>query len=442
MAHIYRILTIAFICFSSSVYSQGVQVGSIDLAGWAKNSSGTYSRVLGGDNTVTRNAPTNSTLSSTSTALVQTSKGATPFQITKTATIDVPRLGSAVSKFAQRVGPVGMVIGTATLICELTTICNDAGQWLMGADPEVSGYPQTLNTVGHYVVAGQTAFKYPTAETGCSRAASSDKFWGNGYTGSGSGTGAQACTVTKISDNSTFKSSIAFNNSTCPTNYTLSGSTCELTGGNPDSHAPSEADWDAKADLLNDDRFTPDLVSADEDIPTSGIPTLTPGQKKGLGLESKPTKDSEGNVTGREDTVTEIEAVDAGTTDNPGRVIIKETQTTIKYDINNNQISSTTNTSYSNQPQNNQNEPAQYTISFDEVPEAVLPTYAVPNTFEFESWGAGSCPPNVSVSLINTAFEIPTQPVCDMAEMVNPFVVLIASIVSIYIIAGVRGSAT
>ncbi|WP_258363831.1 hypothetical protein [Nitrosomonas ureae] len=38
----------------------------------------------------------------------------------------------------------------------------------------------------------------------------------------------------------------------------------------------------------------------------------------------------------------EIEAVDAGTTDNPGRVLIKETQTTIKYDIHNNQISSTT----------------------------------------------------------------------------------------------------
>ncbi|MDO8334992.1 MAG: virulence factor TspB C-terminal domain-related protein [Nitrosomonas sp.] len=34
---------------------------------------------------------------------------------------------------------------------------------------------------------------------------------------------------------------------------------------------------------------------------------------------------------------------------------------------------------------------------------------------------------------------MPTQPVCDTAEMINPFTLLLASIISVYIIAGVRG---
>ncbi|MBK9663341.1 MAG: hypothetical protein IPO71_10135 [Nitrosomonas sp.] len=188
--------------------------------------------------------------------------------------------------------------------------------------------------------------------------------------------------------------------------------------------------------MLNDQRFVPELNEKGADIPT-GVPTLTPNQKKQLGLDSVPTKDSSGNITGREDTTTEIEAVDAGTSDNPGRVIIKETKTTIKYDTNNTQISSTTNTSYSSQPQ--EKEPSQFTISFDTVPEATLPSYSVPNTFNSDSWGSGTCPPNIDVSLTNHSFTIPTQPVCDTAEMINPFTLLLASIISVYIIAGVRG---
>ncbi|WP_177166139.1 hypothetical protein [Nitrosomonas ureae] len=49
--------------------------------------------------------------------------------------------------------------------------------------------------------------------------------------------------------------------------------------------------WDSKASQLNDDRFVPELINKGESVP-SGVSTLTPDQKKGLGFESKPTRDS------------------------------------------------------------------------------------------------------------------------------------------------------
>ncbi|MBL0339391.1 MAG: hypothetical protein IPP67_09620 [Rhodospirillaceae bacterium] len=243
------------------------------------------------------------------------------------------------------------------------------------------------------------------------------------------------CHYKDANGNPTYISGYSPRSAGCPDNYVFNGTLCALQG-NAESRVPTASDWDSKQSLLNDQRFVPELNEKGADIPT-GIPTLTPNQKKQLGLDSVPTKDSSGNITGREDTTTEIEAVDAGTSDNPGRVIIKETKTTIKYDTNNTQISSTTNTSYSSQPQ--EKEPSQFTISFDTVPEATLQTYSVPNTFSSDSWGSGTCPPNIDVSLTNHSFTIPTQPVCDTAEMINPFTLLLASIISVYIIAGVRG---
>lgn len=85
-------------------------------------------------------------------------------------------------------------------------------------------------TVGFYFVAGLTDFKYPSASTACSMAASVDKFWGNGKTGSGSGTGPTACTVTNESDGSTHVvTSISFASGTCPTNFIQDGSICVNT---------------------------------------------------------------------------------------------------------------------------------------------------------------------------------------------------------------------
>ena len=46
--------------------------------------------------------------------------------ITRTAAADIPKVGAALSKFAQRVGPLSMGIATVELICSLSNICKDA----------------------------------------------------------------------------------------------------------------------------------------------------------------------------------------------------------------------------------------------------------------------------------------------------------------------------
>lgn len=118
-------------------------------------------------------------------------------------------------------------------------------------------------------------------------------------------------------------------------------------------------------------------------------------------------------------------------------MIVKETKTTITYNNSNTVIDSTSSTSYQNQPDTKQ--PSGFTISFDTVPEAKLETYNVPNTFGTTSWGSGSCPPNIDVPISKMTLHIPTQPVCDTALMIQPFVLLLSSLIGIYIIAGVRG---
>ncbi len=57
------------------------------------------------------------------------------------------------------------------------------------------------------------------------------------------------------------------------------------------------------------------------------------------------------------------------------------------------------------------------------------------------SWGDGSCPPPIGLSLSVGQFEIDTTPVCDTAEHIKPFLLLLASIISIYIIAGYKQGA-
>jgi hypothetical protein len=415
MANFLRYL--ALFLFSSSLFA--AEPGEIDLAGWIKNDSGTYTKAFNdstGTSRVTLNSPP-TTLSTTSTALVNTSKGVQSFDITKTADIDVSRIGKAVRGLAVLGGPVGMTLTAATLVCDLTKICNQAGEWLL----KVADFSSTPGS-------------YSTCEEAL------------GWTNPGT---YFACDA--IRDNPGAGSLFWFRSPAVPdvsagcTIFQTAGyayPTAAYHCGNPPSTSRpiTNADWDAKESLLNDSRFVPELNEKGIALPTSGIPTLSPDQKKRLGVESEPTKDSQGNVTGRQETVTSIEAVDAGTSDKPGKVIIKETVTKIQYDNNNTQVSSNTSTSYSSQPQT-ENKPQSFEIKFDEVPPAELPTHNVQATFSHTSWGNGSCPPDIPVSLPYSGanFLIPTQPVCSTAEQINPFVLLLASIAGIYIVSGIRG---
>lgn len=330
-----------------------------------------------------------------------------------------------------------MTLTAVSLVCELTNICNDAGQWIFNnpySDPV--DYPSSTPTVGYYIAGGIDGTQSALVSLSCKLAA------GKQLAGPTTTLISETLCEEKTSAGAFFRNIPVYwynLGSICPPHYTKTGTTCTLSE-NVNAGPSTESDWTSKASLLNDDRFVPELISKGESVP-SNVPILPPDQKKGLGLESKPTRDSNGNVTGREDTTTEIEAVDAGTTDNPGRVIIKETQTTIKYDVNNNQINTTTNTSYSSQPQ--PDKPQQnFEIKFDEVPPAELQTHNVQATLTGNSWGEGTCPPDIpiDISYYPMNLVIPTAPVCDTAEKINPLVLLLASIAGVYIVSGVRST--
>lgn len=390
------------------------------------NSAGTVSAIKSGTN-----------LSLIEKVPVPTSKGFFSVELARNVPVEVSRVGKAVRGLSLLGGPVGLSITAVSLVCELTDICNVNGEWIKGADPAVSGYPQTLNTVGFYYVAGQTSFKYPTAETACGRAASSDKFWGNGYTGSGSGTGAQACTVTKTSDNSTFKTSIAFNNTTCPTNYALSGTTCILTGGNPDSHPPTASDWDSAESSLNDERFVDELLDKAAPVPV-GNPTIPAPVSVPIGSSTKTTKDASGNVTGTETTTSEATISEPTSGENPSGspTIIKivENHTTNNYNTNNELIGSTTTTTGGTAKPEQQQQ--SFEIEIDNIEANPLQERTVPFPFETDSWGSGSCPSDRQVDYHYGSLNLTFQPACQFAEGIKPIVLILAGFIAMFIIMG------
>ncbi|MDV6342939.1 virulence factor TspB C-terminal domain-related protein [Nitrosomonas sp. Is24] len=435
MAHLHRIIAIFCFLYPSITFATlGNGVGEVNLAGWIKQTDGTYAKAFTnadgtGSKVTLTSAPKG--ITTTSTALVQTSKGAIGMDIEKTVNVATSRLGPTVAAFAKKAGPLGMALTAASLVCDLTNICNQAGQWVFNNPYSDPTYFPSSTAVGFYIAGGRNGTQSASLAQSCKLLAGLDL--------AGSTTTLEGSTCHEYAPAGYLWRNVGVywvNSGACPTHYTLSGSSCVLSESSG-SGAPTASDWDSAATKLNDDRFTPHLIDAGESVPTDAVPTLTADQKRNLGVDVEPTKDASGNVTGRKETTTSVEVVDNGTADKPGSVIVKETKTTITYNNSNTVIDSTSSTSYQNQPDTKQ--PSGFTISFDTVPEAKLETYNVPNTFGTTSWGSGSCPPDIDVPISKMTIHIPTQPVCDTALMIQPFVLLLSSLIGIYIIAGVRG---
>ena len=431
-----KCLFLLLLLIPTCAFSQSAPTGYVDLAGWVKGTDGIYSRAFEGS---ARTSPLAGTLKVIGDAPVHTSKGAFTFNVERTAAVDVGRIGAGVAKLARVLGPVGMATTAAALVCELTTICKDLNdKWSYAANDSLPGYPATTSTVGYYFVAGINSppYQYPSAEVACSSAASKDKFWGNGYTGSGSGTGSNACTVTKTADGSTNKTSITFYSGACPAFYVASGSVCALSGATP--RQPTDTDWDAKKDKLNDQRFVPELIDKQADVPV-GLPTITNAPKAIISQDTSVTKDANGNVTGTKVTSTEAEIVDAATAESPGKAIVKETTTVTNYDINNTVINSTTSTSYTSQPPPPDKPVDSITISFDDVPDDAIEHEDVDAELETpESWGDGFCPADETIDYHYGTLTFDFQPTCDFAIGVRPVLIFMASITALFIVAGVK----
>ncbi|SFF12727.1 virulence factor TspB C-terminal domain-related protein [Nitrosomonas sp. Nm166] len=439
LKHLVFYLLFFLFLMPSESFSQSAPVGSVDLAGWIKGTDGTYSKAFP-DNTSTRTA-VNNILTSSQQALVQTSKGIQTFDIDRSSTADIARFGKVVRGLAVVAGPVGMGVTAAALVCELTTICNQAGQWMMGAtDP----YPTLPNTYplsdGSWTGWNNVSFPNPTS--GCSYQPRLDANVAQGavfHHIEQIDAANYRCYATHPSYGSTvFYASNTSKLTGCASQYTLntSTSTCEKTGLTQ-PHVATSSDWDAKQPLLNDVRFMGELMDKLADIPI-GLPTMTNTPKKVISEDTTVTKDQNGNATGSKVTTTEAEIVDAATAESPGRVIVKEKTTVSNYDINNTLINSTTSTSYTNQPPPDKpSEPI--TISFDDVPDSDIEQEEVDADLETpESWGDGFCPADETINYHYGTLTFDFQPTCDFAIEVKPVLLFIAAISAMFIISGVK----
>ncbi|MBA3754956.1 MAG: hypothetical protein H0X02_01420 [Nitrosomonas sp.] len=422
-------LVFFLLLFPSIAFAQAAPTGYVDLAGWVKGVDGSYSKAFDGS---TRTSPLAGTLKAIGDTTVHTSKGAFTISVEKTATVDLSRIGSAVAKLAKVAGPLGIAATAASLVCELTTICNQAGQWMLGADPALEGYPSTTPV---YRWGGYGGL-YPNPQTACDASVKAH------YNGAYSANPIPYQGQDNYYD-CQFKDQIgnpiggyAPRSSGCADNYVLNGSQCVLQG-NSQPRSPTTSDWDSKLSLLNDSRFIPELIDKLADIPT-GVPTITNTPKKVISEDTAVTKDQNGNATGTKVTTTEAEIVDAASAESPGQAIVKEKTTVTNYDINNTVINSTTSTSYSSQPP--PDKPADpLTISFDEVEDTGIEQQDVDADLEApESWGDGFCPADETIDYHYGTLTFDFQPTCDFATDVRPVLIFIASITALFIIAGVK----
>ncbi len=95
---------------------------------------------------------------------VPSGKGIVPVPGTRTTSFDVPRIGGAVANAGRTLGPAGVGIGLATLICQETNICDDLFDDWEIASPEIQELSGAVNChvlspgVIHYHPATNTSF--------------------------------------------------------------------------------------------------------------------------------------------------------------------------------------------------------------------------------------------------------------------------------------------
>jgi hypothetical protein len=373
---------------------------------------------------------------------IPTSKGFYASEIVRVAPVEVSRLGKAVRTVAAAAGPIGLTVSAVSLVCELTAICDQAGQWFIQGNDPMPGAPSSYPASDGKWVAWGDRFTYsPEAACGDTQRIETNVGPTSTYVYDHIeqlDLNTYKCFVRHIQYGSIFYASNTARSSGCPSGYALQGSDCVKTGVT-ESHAATAADWDAKESLLNDSRFIDPLLEKGSPVPVSA-PQITTPVKVPLGSETKTMKDGTGNVTGTETTITEAEISQPSGSENPtgspSLIKITENTTVNNYNTSNQLTSSTTTVSSTQTPVQTQQEPI--TISIDNVPDQELQTYAVPGTFSFTSWGSGSCPADKTWNTMFGTQAFSYQLTCDFATTFKPILLLIAAIVSFMIVASTR----
>ena len=410
--------------FSQSVFDMGEHSGII------RDSTGNYSQVSA--NGSVRSLTSNTALALVEKPIIQTSKGAVEVALSRSASVDISRLGAAVSKFAQRVGPLAMAISTAQLICDLSNICNSNGIWTTNV-PDTPDFPSSYPLIGGKWQ-GNTPSTFPNPTSVCSARDFLDINFGPGFSFDHMEfiqDGVYQCFAFRTSEPGTgsFPGTHAARLPGCADGYTETGSNCVKDAAGSTAATPS--DWSAKESALNNSGFVPELFNGGASIPV-GTPTLTGSPVTvPLGSSTKTLKDGAGNVTGSEVTTDSLSITDGATSDNPNRINLTQTTITNNYNTSNVLTSSSTTVTDPQQPKTDGIE-----IEIDNMTDQPLEQQAIPGIFSHSSWGSGSCPGDRSVSYHYGTLNLSFQPACDAAIALQPLVVILAGIAALFIISG------
>ncbi|PXX06163.1 hypothetical protein C8R27_1673 [Nitrosomonas ureae] len=366
------------------------------------NSAGTVSAIRTGSN-----------LSLVEKVPIPTSKGFFSVDLSRNAPINVSRVGKSVRGLSLLGGPLGLSVTALSLVCELSSLCNSAGEWV-------------LRNVDF---GGTASGSYPSCEEAIGVAAGSN--WA-------------ACTQI----NNTIPNGHWFRSPAVPdpsagctghggTAWTYTGIIYTCTNAPSVDVPATEADWNAKESKLNDVRLVDELLDKAAPVPV-GSPSLTSPVTVNTGSSTKTIKDAGGNVTGTETTTSEATISEPTSGENPSGsptiIKITENHTTNNYNTNNELTGSTTTTTGGTaQPQQ---QSQSFEIEIDNIEATPLQERAVPFPFETDSWGSGSCPSDRTVNYHYGTLNLTFEPACQFAEGIKPIVLILAGFIAMFIIMG------
>lgn len=403
-------------------------------SGIIRGSDGNYTRIS--ENGAMRSLTNNQTLSLLEKPVINTSKGNFPVEIQRSVPVDLNRVGKAVSKFAQKVGPLSMALAAAELVCDLAQICNSNGQWMQQANDPMPGQPNSYpETDGQWSSWGSSYVS--SAELACR-----DQDRLNANIGAGAtyshlvviGPNVVQCYGKTSDGRGPFYASNSSRISGCATGYSLANGTCTKTGLT-ESQPATEATWSSKESALNDYRFVPHLNDSNLDIPALAPSVQNAPVTKEVSKITATNRDANGNVTGTTETKTEVKISDGTDANAPNSLTVIEQNTVTNYDVNNNVINSTTNVTNPEKPA-----PQEVKIEFDNTSDTPLENYSVPSSFAYTSWGSGTCPADRTVSYHYGTLNLTFEPACDFAVAMNPAILAVAGFLAMFIIAGVRNN--
>lgn len=390
-------------------------------------------------------------LQTTKDVSVNTSKGSQALTVTRTPKIDLSRVGAAAVSFAKLLGPIGLGVQVAQIVCDLSKICSNAsGLWEKQADPGILGWPSSYDGNSYWTSAnfgdgGDGSRRYPTMQTGCAAyvacknagAASGSCAGYPPYTYSITGLTSTAGTCAMVNslnqpENYSFAKTSAVGS--CAVGYVATGGKC-VTSGQTVNTPAAEKDWTAAKTLLNDSRFIQPLLDKGEAVPVF-LPAPVPMIEKVIDTQTVPTLDASGNVTGSQVTTTKLQATDASTPSSPNTFNITESTTVNNYNTSN--VLTSTTTTVVNPPAPVPASAAADPVTFDGVTDAAIQTVQVNPPSDSTSWGEGSCPVPQTVTTHFGSLTIPTAPACEFATMIKPIVLLSASLAAMFIVSGIK----